>query len=542
MISWGRKLVSTWAGLGSRFLPFADAATPDLPLPRLLRLSLFQVSVGMALVLLVGTLNRVMIVEPGVPASLVAVMISLPVVYAPFRALIGHRSDNHRSPLGWRRVPCIWMGTMVQFGGLAIMPFALLVLSGGGNAGQWPAWIGPAGAGLHTTQTAGLALATDLAPVESQPKVVGLMYVMLLAGSIVSALVFGALLAEFTPGRLVQVIQASAVATMMLNTAALWKQETRRPNRSAPKESPPAFLQAGRTFSGAAHARRRLLAIGLGTMAFGMQDVLLEPYGGQVLHMTVGATTQLTASLALGGLAGFTLASHILGRGADPFRMAAAGALTGILAFAAVILAASFDSVPMFAAGAFLVGFGAGLFGHGTLTATMNSAPKDQTVLALGAWGAVQATALRRGLEALVHPAQRRACPRLAGPARAARRRRSNGTPPVDCEHDAQDRPADLRAEVVAVLEAGDGSQRVSEERHDLPQPWSVAESLHGRLTGTSGVAWGGRGRQLKLPVPPHELEQHRSMIPVRPPEGAHAEALRREGTSVIPFTLPARR
>lgn len=31
----------------SRFLPFADAASADLPLRRLLRLSLFQVSVGM---------------------------------------------------------------------------------------------------------------------------------------------------------------------------------------------------------------------------------------------------------------------------------------------------------------------------------------------------------------------------------------------------------------------------------------------------------------------------------------------------------------
>ncbi len=403
MNRYSQKLIFTWAGLGTRFLPFADAATPDLPLSRLLRLALFQVSVGMALVLVVGTLNRVMIVELGVPAALVAVMISLPVVYAPFRALIGHRSDHHKSALGWRRVPYIWMGTLIQFGGLAIMPFALLVLGGGGNASQWPAWIGPAGAGLafvlvgaglHTTQTAGLALATDLAPVESQPKVVGLMYVMLLAGSIVSALVFGALLADFSPGRLVQVIQAAAVATLVLNTVALWKQETRRPRRSAaPPAPPPTFLHAWRSYSGAANARRRLLAIGLGTMAFGMQDVLLEPYGGQVLGMTVGATTQLTACLAFGGLAGFTLASHVLGRGANPFRMAAAGALAGMLAFAAVILAASFDSVPMFASGAFLVGFGAGLFGHGTLTATMNSAPKEQTGLALGAWGAVQATA-----------------------------------------------------------------------------------------------------------------------------------------------------
>ena len=54
-------------GSGTRFLPFADAATPELPLGRLLRLSLFQVSVGMAIVLLNGTLNRVMIVELGVP-------------------------------------------------------------------------------------------------------------------------------------------------------------------------------------------------------------------------------------------------------------------------------------------------------------------------------------------------------------------------------------------------------------------------------------------------------------------------------------------
>ena len=82
MNRFSRKAMNAWISMGSRFLPFADAATPDLPLPRLLRLSLFQASVGMALVLLIGTLNRVMIVELGVPASLVGVMISLPLVFA----------------------------------------------------------------------------------------------------------------------------------------------------------------------------------------------------------------------------------------------------------------------------------------------------------------------------------------------------------------------------------------------------------------------------------------------------------------------------
>ena len=128
-------------------------------------------------------------------------------------------------------------------------------------------------------------------------------------------------------------------------------------------------------------------------MAFGMQDVLIEPYGGEVLGMGVGATTWLTATLAAGGLAGFALASSILSRGADPARMAAAGAWLGIPAFAAVMVAALLHSVGMFACGVLAIGFGAGLFGHGTLTLTMNRAPKEQAGLALGAWGAVQATA-----------------------------------------------------------------------------------------------------------------------------------------------------
>jgi BCD family chlorophyll transporter-like MFS transporter len=402
MNRFSRAALRSWSNLGPRFLPFADVATVDLPLSRLLRLSLFQVSVGMALTLLVGTLNRVMIVELDVPASLVGIMISLPLLFAPFRAMIGYRSDIHQSALGWRRVPFIWRGTLVQFGGLAIMPFALLVLSGGGESGRVPTWVGQigagvafllVGAGLHTVQTVGLALATDLAPAESRPKVVGLMYVMLLFGMIVSAFLFGAVLADFTPMRLVQVVQASSVATLVLNIAALWKQETRNPARKTTPRREPKFRESWNRFTEGGQAMRRLCAVGIGTMAFSMEDVLLEPYGGQILHLTVGSTTKLTATLAIGGLLGFGLASRVLSRGADPFRMASYGTLLGLPAFLAVIVAAPLHSAWPFAIGTLLIGFSGGLFGHGTLTATMNNAPKNQTGLALGAWGAVQASA-----------------------------------------------------------------------------------------------------------------------------------------------------
>lgn len=408
MIRLGQRLTTAWVSMGSRFLPFADVATPELPLSRLIRLSLFQVSVGMAMVLLVGTLNRVMIVELGVPATLVGVMIALPLVFAPFRALIGFNSDNHRCELGWRRVPFIWRGTMLQFGGFAIMPFALLVLAGEGQAATAPQWVGLSsaalafllvGAGLHTVQTTGLALATDLTPPESHPKVVGLMYVMLLLGMIGSALAFGVALQAFTPGRLVQVIQSAAVITVVLNGIAIWKQERRDPPRGRPAPAAdPSFRESWATFCKGEQTVRRLLIVGIGTMAFAMADILLEPFGGEVLNLSVAATTKLTALLALGGLLGFWLASHALDDGSNPYTVAQAGAAVGLPAFGLVIVSAPLGVPALFLIGNFLIGFGGALFGHGTLTATMNRAPAKQAGLALGAWGAVQATAAGVGM------------------------------------------------------------------------------------------------------------------------------------------------
>jgi BCD family chlorophyll transporter-like MFS transporter len=393
-----RRPILDFRAVSTQWLPFADAATAELPMSRLLRLSLFQLSVGMAAVMLIGTLNRVMIVELAVPTTLVAIMLSLPLLFAPLRALIGFRSDHHRSALGWRRVPYLWMGTIIQFGGLAMMPFALIVLSGDSTGPEWAGWIGAGcaflmvGAGMHMVQTVGLALATDLAPREVQPKVVAFLSVMLLAGMLVSSIVLGALLTPFSQLQLIQVIQGTAIATLAINLVAVWKQEPRNPARTAGLEADPSFLEAWRELRREGKWGRRLVALGLGTMGFTMQDVLLEPYGGQILGLPVGATTGLTALFAAGGIAGFVHAARVIGRGADANRIAGFGAAWGALGFGGVVIAAPTGSVEIFALSVAVIGFGGGLFAHGTLTACMQAAPPEQVGLALGAWGAVQAS------------------------------------------------------------------------------------------------------------------------------------------------------
>jgi MFS transporter, BCD family, chlorophyll transporter len=394
-----RKFFKT---VSTRFLPFADAASDGLSQAQLLRLSLFQLSVGMAQVMLLGTLNRVMIVEMGMPATLVALMIAIPVLVAPFRAFLGFRSDNHRSALGWKRVPYLWFGTLYQFGGLAIMPFALIIMSGD-RAIDLPAagYIGSAlaflltGLGMHMTQTAGLALAADRASEDTRPRVVALLYVMYLVGMAFAALVIGTLLRDFNPLTLVQVVQGAAAMTLVLNLIALWKQEILAPMTKAERAAPrPLFRDAWRDLLAGGDAGRLLAVVFIGTMAFNMQDVLLEPYGGEVMGMTVSATTLLTAMWALGALAGFGLAARWLKGGIDPFRMGARGLLVGTVAFVAVLLAAPMGSHGLFYAGAVLIGLGGGLFAVAMLTAAMALPERGLAGrgLALGAWGAAQAT------------------------------------------------------------------------------------------------------------------------------------------------------
>lgn len=384
-------------------LPFSDVASADLPLAKLLRLSLFQISVGMASVLLLGTLNRVMIVELSVPAMIVAVMIALPVLIAPFRTLLGFRSDTYRSAIGWKRVPYIWFGSLWQFGGLAIMPSTLLVLGGDVYidlpfAGEVLAALAfvMTGLGMHMTQTAGLALASDRATDETRPRVVALLYVMFLVGMGISSLIIGFLLRDFTPLKLIQVVQATAVVTIVLNLIALWKQESLNPMSRAEREAPrPKFSDAWNDFISGGRAGRLLACVFVGTMAFNMQDVLLEPYGGEILGLSVSSTTLLTAMWSLGALIGFAVAGKRLAAGSNSFRLAGAGILAGIWAFSVVIFAAPLNSPTLFFAGAGLIGFGGGLFAVSTLTACM-TLPESSTAgrgLALGAWGAAQATA-----------------------------------------------------------------------------------------------------------------------------------------------------
>ena len=222
------------------------------------------------------------------------------------------------------------------------------------------------------------------------------MYVMLLVGTLLGSLAFGFLLQGFTPLRLIQVVQGAGLLTFLLNATALWKQEARQPERAAEQRAAKAprasFKSSWAAFSGHGKTRRFLLAVFIGSAAFSMQDIILEPYGAEVLGLSVSATTLLTAFTAAGALASFMWAARLLRAGVDPFRLCAFGLMIGVLAFSSIIFSDPLHSSLLFRLGAMLVGLGGGFFAIGTLTAAMSMDNKAEAGLTLGAWGAVQAT------------------------------------------------------------------------------------------------------------------------------------------------------
>ena len=392
--------------ISKNILPFSDAGSANFSLFQLLRLSLFQISVGMATVMLAGTLNRVMIVELLVPASLVAIMIAIPVLIAPLRTFYGHKSDTYKSFIGWKRIPYMWFGSLFQFGGLAIMPFAIIILSGDQTVG--PSWAGEVlvaiaflftGIGMHITQTVGLALAADRATKENRPRVVALLYFMFLFGMGISAVVIGILLADFSKLRLIQVVQGSAVLTLILNLVAVWRQEQIIINNQKNIKSEKFFL-SWKKFISDRKTNSLIWVVFWGTLAFSMQDVLLEPYGGQILGLSVSETTNLTGVWALGALFGLALAANNSKKTVSSVSNAMTALLIGIVGFSAIIFSSPMQFPFLYFLGTLFIGFGTGLFSVSLLIIAMALSSKTNlgSGFILGSWGAAQAIGAGLGI------------------------------------------------------------------------------------------------------------------------------------------------
>ncbi len=371
------------------------------------RLGLFQFGIGLSLAPITGTLNRVLIDDLGISAAVVALLIALHYFVSPIRAFIGYRSDKSRS-LGKWRTPYIVLGVMLTYGGLACAPFSLILLGGHGTISFLPALIIciaiflAYGAGVSIVETVYLALVSDITPPQERGKVLSVLWMMLILGTVVSAVIVSRLLVNYSHVALIQVMQGSAVWFVVLTVLALWRQEELNPDGSIKSDLKTVRVrltlwESLRVLSGQQVLKGLFVVIFIATMAFATHDVLLEPYGGQVLGMSVSATMQLTALWGVATITGVGLAAFGLWRKFPPVLLIGLGCAVGLFGFGVISYASDIALVGPFQVGVGLISLGRGLFLVGSVILVMSLTDVSHAGLFLGVWGIVQAMAQGTG-------------------------------------------------------------------------------------------------------------------------------------------------
>lgn len=373
----------------------------------IVRLGLVQTALGAIVVLMTSTVNRVMIVEIGLPAFVPGLLVAAHYAVQILRPAWGYGSD-----VGGRRTPWIVAGMgMLALGGTGAALATGMIpghpVLGLGLAAASFLLLG-VGAGAAGTSVLAL-LATSVAP-ERRPGAATTIWVMMILGFAVTAPLAGHFLEPFTPARLVVVTASVSAIAFVLAFGAIAGLEARLARDSATRRVPGSaahvrFSSALRQVWDDPSARRFTLFIFISMLAYSAQELILDPFAGMVFAMTPGASTKL-AGVQHGGVLVGMLAVGGIGtclrgpRYASPRAWTAGGCVASALALAALALGGVVGPTFPIRVAVFVLGFCNGVFAVSAIGTMMELAGAGDGARAgtrMGLWGAAQAIAFAIG-------------------------------------------------------------------------------------------------------------------------------------------------
>jgi BCD family chlorophyll transporter-like MFS transporter len=380
-------------------------ARPPLGWLGIVRLGVVQAALGALVVLATSTMNRVMVVELALPATLPGALVALHYGVQVLRPRMGYGSD-----VGGRRTRWI-------VGGMAVLAAGVVVAAA---ATAWMAtapWPGIAlaivafaaiGMGVGAAGTSLLALLAARADARRRAPAATILWIMMIAGIAITATVAGRLLDPFSPMRLLRVTAGVAAIAFLASVLAVWRIEgpaeaaARRPAGARPAGG---FLRALTEIWAETASRRFAIFVFVSMLAYSAQELILEPFAGSVFGLTPGESTRLNGLQHGGVLAGMLLVA--VGAGlAGEFRQRAMRLWTvgGCLASAVAILGLAAAGLvgpawPL-KASVVVLGVANGTFAVSAIGAMMGLAGtgrggRDGT--RIGLWGAAQALAFGLG-------------------------------------------------------------------------------------------------------------------------------------------------
>ncbi|ABU57636.1 BCD family MFS transporter [Roseiflexus castenholzii] len=380
-----------------------------------IRLGLLHVAIAMTFVLINSVLNRIMIHDLGILASVVAVLVVLPYILSPAQVWIGQYSDTHPM-FGYRRTPYIALGTLLALAGAALAPHAALALVRDPLIGVPLAILlfGMWGVGYNLAVVAYLALASDMSTEQQRSRTVAIMWFMMIASVIVTAIVVGRALEPYSEERLFTVFLETGGVALALALVGLIGLEPRR-EPIAVQQSRAGQVAAIRAVLDNPQARIFFVYLIMMLAAILGQDVLLEPFGAQAFGMNVKETTQLTAMWGGATLSALLLYGAVLSRWMSKKRGAMIGGSIAATGFLLIALSGMLAIEAMFLPGIVLLGFGTGIATTTNLALMLDMTTAEQVGLFIGAWGV--ADALARGVGTLLGGVMRDVIAHMSGSA-----------------------------------------------------------------------------------------------------------------------------
>jgi BCD family chlorophyll transporter-like MFS transporter len=275
----------------------------------IVRLGLVQSAIGALFALTSLTLNRVMVVEYGLPAILPAAFVAWNYLVQLSRPRWGHGSD-----LGQRRTPWIVGGMGVLALGTIMATDAATMLASSPMLGGLLAFVAYTlvGGGVGAAGTSLLALlATRVAP-ERRPAAAAITWIMMIVGFIAYAAVSGAFLRPFSAQRLALIASCVAGVAFLISLLAVRNAEVEgQQGAIAQSEAKPAagpsFRQVMADIWADPLARGFTIFVFVSMLAYSAQELILEPFAGLVFKMSPAQSAGLSGMEKGGALLGMIL-------------------------------------------------------------------------------------------------------------------------------------------------------------------------------------------------------------------------------------------
>jgi len=353
------------------------------------QLGLIHVAVAMTLVPINSTLNRVMIKELAISATLVAILASLPYLFSPIQVAIGYYSDRH--PIfGLRRTPYIFAGLILCVLGLIVSPQVAFLMADNFSLGllvgilAFGAW----GMGYNLSAVSYLSLASELSGENGRGKTIATMWFMMIVSIIVTAIGLARMVDPYTPEALMRAFGYVAASALTLGLLGLIKLEPRSGSSAdlSLHTSSYSIKQMTDAITANPVARTFFIYLLLLLAAILGQDVLLEPFGAEAFGMTETQTTRITSIWGTFVLIAILVAGFLEGR-VSKRRIAQFGNTGALLGFAVIVISGLMLNKDIFYTGVTLLGLGTGLSTVANLSLMFDLTVSEHVGLYIGAWG-----------------------------------------------------------------------------------------------------------------------------------------------------------